>query len=770
MLALRTATSGVTCDQAGEAARAAYGIEGALTRLAGERDDNFLLRSAYGVRYVLKILDIAADPVTVDCQVQVLRHLAEADATLPVPRLQPTRSGAAVGTIQLAGKRHSTLLIGYLPGSLLSASASEPRLLCNLGSTLGRLDRALQGFSHAALAQSLVWDVRRLPELANLVGTLAEPHLQRLVGETVAGFSARLPALRALPSQAIHGDCHASNVLIDAPTHAIVGIVDFGDMIHAPRVLEVAVAMSELLTEGLNSIEQMSLLLRSYTEILPLQAAEIECLYDLVAARHAVTLLVHAWRSQYDPSGAGALQSSVAHALGSLERLRSLGGGELTAIWHEAAGTLPPAVRLQRRRARLLGAGAELFYEEPLHIVRGEDVWLVDAAGRRYLDVYNNVAHVGHAHPTVADAIRRQSATLATHSRYLHEGILEYAEALCASLPTHLDTCIFVNSGSEANDVAWRIAKGATGRSGALIMEHAYHGITDAVAALSPAAGEPQQPWVATLAAPPPGLRAKDQPTEVQLAAAAEDAAHALDLLEQRGFAPAAFYLDTAFTSNGIFDPPPAWLAEITGRLRSAGALIIADEVQYGLGRCGSHFWGFERRGLTPDIVTLGKPVGNGFPLGVVISSREKIEEFQASCGFFSTFGGNAVAAAAGLAVLQVLNREQLQRNAEETGSYLRSRLAGLAAAHPALGQLRGAGLLLGLEILSAPGPGPANARAKRIVNRLCSQHGVLTGLEGPHGNVLKLRPPLTFRRQHADLLVEAIDASLSAEPTAEGR
>jgi hypothetical protein len=266
--------------------------------------------------------------------------------------------------------------------------------------------------------------------------------------------------------------------------------------------------MSELLTEGLNSIEQMSLLLRSYTEILPLQAAEIECLYDLVAARHAVTLLVHAWRSQYDPSGAGALQSSVAHALGSLERLRSLGGGELTAIWHEAAGTLPPAVRLQRRRARLLGAGAELFYEEPLHIVRGEDVWLVDAAGRRYLDVYNNVAHVGHAHPTVgtpsAGSRRRSRRIVAICTRGFSSTPRRCARA-CRPISIPAFSSI-----RAARPTTWPGAsrKGATGRSGALIMEHAYHGITDAVAALSPAAGEPQQPWVATLAAPPPGLRA----------------------------------------------------------------------------------------------------------------------------------------------------------------------------------------------------------------------------------------------------------------------
>ncbi len=412
-----------------------------------------------------------------------------------------------------------------------------------------------------------------------------------------------------------------------------------------------------------------------------------------------------------------------------------------------------------------MGAGAELFYEEPLHIVRGEDVWLYDAAGRRYLDVYNNVAHVGHAHPAVVEAIRDQTALLATHTRYLHEAVLDYAEQLTSRLPPHLDTCIFVNSGSEANDVAWRIAQSATGHRGALVMAHAYHGITDAVSALTPAAGAAPGPHVVALRAPPGLPWATDAVTEVALRAAADDADRALAALRERGLAPAAFYLDSALTSTGIFDPPAAWLAEIVARVRAAGGLIVADEVQYGLGRPGSHYWGFSRRGLAPDIVTLGKPVGNGFPLGVVIASRALIEAFQANCGFFSTFGGNAVAAAAGIAVVRVIDQEQLMANAQATGAYLRARLDSLVARHDCLREVRGAGLLLGLEVNGPDGSSDKHL-AKRIVDALAGGHGILTGLEGPRGNVLKLRPPMTFRPQHVDLLVEAIDSAASAAVT----
>jgi 4-aminobutyrate aminotransferase-like enzyme len=463
------------------------------------------------------------------------------------------------------------------------------------------------------------------------------------------------------------------------------------------------------------------------------------------------------------------LEEASAQAARSLHDLLRLDRQALTRAWHEAAGTFAATVTPAAahpadlaRRHRLLGAGAELFYEKPLHIVRGAGVWAYDAEGRAYLDVYNNVPHVGHTHPTVVAAIQRQTAILATHTRYLHENILEYAEQLTARLPAHLNACIFVNSGSEANDVAWRMAQMATGHGGGLIMEHAYHGITDAVAALTPNVGRPRDPRVVTIAPPPDSLRVSDDMTSAELSNVVQDADRAIAALAERGFAPAAFYIDTAITSSGIFDPPPAWAAAVAARVRAAGGLIVADEVQYGLGRSGSHFWGFERRGLEPDIVTMGKPVGNGYPMGVVVANRALIEAFQAKFGFFSTFGGNAVAAAAGLAVLKVLEREQLMANAAATGGYLHQQLESVAARHACLGKVRGTGLLLGLEVLGRD-VSAAKKRNKRIVNALVSEFRVLIGYEGPHASILKLRPPMPFRREHADLLVQAIDAAATA-------
>jgi 4-aminobutyrate aminotransferase-like enzyme/Ser/Thr protein kinase RdoA (MazF antagonist) len=745
-------------------------LAGSIGALPGERDRNFRLRTADAREFVLKLLDVVSDPGSADCLVSVLDHLAEQDPTLPVPRLIPTLRGEAIGRFTREGVNYAVCMVTFLSGRLLTESPPTPELLRDMGSTLARLDLNLRGFFHPSLSRRLAWDVRNLPELAAFGRYIESAALRETIAAVSEDFRACLPRLRGLRSQAIHGDCHAANLVVDEGGQSIRGVLDFGDMIHAPLIFEPAVAMAELLTEAVAPLSAAAAVLQGYSRSVALQAEEVELLYDIVAARHAVTVLVHAWRTRHDPEGPRVLGAASANAEHSLHHLLEQGRRALTGAWHEAAGTAnaaparsaaagPPTARPKpaadlARRRRLMGAGAELFYEKPLHIVRGAGVWMYDAGGRAYLDVYNNVPHVGHAHPAVVAAIQAQTAILATHTRYLHGNILEYAEQLTARMPAHLNACIFVNSGSEANDVAWRIAQMATGHRGGLVMENAYHGITDAVAALTPGVGRPRDPRVVTIAPPVDG--------PAQVTEAVSDTDGAIALLADRGLAPAAFFIDTAITSSGIFDPPAAWAAAVSKRMRAAGSLIVADEVQYGLGRCGSHLWGFERRGLEPDIVTLGKPVANGYPMGVVVANRELIEAFQARFGFFSTFGGNAVAAAAALAVLEVLDGEELMANALATGGYLSGQLESVAARRECLGAVRGTGLLLGLEIRGKDLKSEQR-RAKRIINALVSESSVLIGYEGQNASILKLRPPMPFRREHADLLVSAVDAAAAA-------
>lgn len=408
------------------------------------------------------------------------------------------------------------------------------------------------------------------------------------------------------------------------------------------------------------------------------------------------------------------------------------------------------------RREKVLGPAYRLFYEEPLHLVRGEGVFLHDASGEKYLDAYNNVASVGHCHPRVVEAITAQTAVLNTHTRYLHEGIVDYAETLTATFPDALSQAMFTCTGSEANDLAVRIARFVTGGTGIIATELAYHGLTSAVAEFSPSLGESVTlgPHVRTVPAPDsyrhsPGEMMEKFGREVEAAIAD---------LKRHGIRPAMLITDTIFSSDGIFAGPKGFLKPAVDAIHAAGGLFVADEVQPGFGRTGEAMWGFERHGVAPDMVTIGKPMGNGYPMAGIVLRPEVIAEFGPRARYFNTFGGNPVAAAAGKAVLDTIRIEDLQQNALEVGNHLMEGLRTLARSHPAIGDVRGSGLFVGVEIVSDPATKQADAAlTTRIVNGL-RRRRVLISASGPRANVLKIRPPLVFSRENADMLLEALE------------
>jgi 4-aminobutyrate aminotransferase-like enzyme/Ser/Thr protein kinase RdoA (MazF antagonist) len=424
------------------------------------------------------------------------------------------------------------------------------------------------------------------------------------------------------------------------------------------------------------------------------------------------------------------------------------------------------AEHLLERRAKLLGPALELSYDRPLHVVRAQGARLIDASGRAYLDAYNNVPQVGHCHPAVVEALARQAATLNTNTRYLYESVLDYAERLTATMPGNLSVCSFVNSGSEANDLAWRLAKAYTGNDGAIVIREAYHGTTDAVHDLSPYQIEnPAEvaPYVVTVPAPDGyrGPHRRGAPDLGERYAACLD--DAIAALRERGQAPAAFYIDLGLSSSGLVVPPEGYLRAAFEKVRAAGGLCVADEVQSGFGRSGTHMWGFEVHGAVPDIVTLGKPIGNGHPLAAVVTTAEILRSLTDRSEFFSTFGGNPVACAVGLAVLDVLEREGLRENALRVGARLRAGLAELAERHPLIGDVRGTGLLIGVELVrDRTTLEPAAEEAHDLINRM-RDDGVLVGIDGPHANVLKIRPPLVFSEADAEHFLEVLDRALSA-------
>lgn len=434
--------------------------------------------------------------------------------------------------------------------------------------------------------------------------------------------------------------------------------------------------------------------------------------------------------------------------------------GMINAYEH-GASTPPPAseAKLLGRREAVLGRPYRLFYQEPVHFVRGEGVWLYDAEGQPYLDVYNNVASVGHSQPDVVSAISRQAATLNTHTRYLHETILDYAERLLATFPSPLTQAMFTCTGSEANDLAYRIAKHCTGQRGMIVTSLAYHGVTDAVAAFSPSLGAAAAgPHVRAVPAPDSYRRSADHLGR----ALANDVRAAITDLEEKGLGVAALICDTIFSSDGVFVDPPGFLTEAVDAVHAAGGLFIADEVQPGFGRTGKSLWGFERHGVAPDIVTMGKPMGNGQPIAGLVARADLLDSFGSSMRYFNTFGGNPVSCAAALAVLEVIERDHLMERADQVGAHLSHGLVALAQRYAAIGDVRGAGLFIGVELVSdrsARTPDPA--LTSRVVNGLRRKR-VLISAAGPHANVLKIRPPLVFSEANADLFLDALDQTLA--------
>ena len=662
------------------------------------------------------------------------------------------------------GRTYPARLFTFLPGQVRPNTALTTEAIWAHGQITARLGRALRGFFHPAADYEILWDITRLPGIRQRLSHVSDGPRRAQAERVLDRFETRVaPALPGLRAQVIHGDMSLDNVLYGEDLR-VSGIVDFGDMTHAPLVCDLAVAVADVLHGRDDAIEAAGALIGGYVLATPLEDDEAALLADLVAARLVTEVTVTAWRRDIYPDNAAYAASGEPGARSFLDAIEAMGIDAVARRFRQACHPLPyrnsatDALLAHRRRAL---PRSPLFYDQPVHLVRGEGVWLFDPDDRRYLDCYNNVPVVGHSHPRVVQAVTQQQRLLATHSRYLHEAVVELAEQLQATLPPGLDAVMMVNSGSEANDLAWRVARAATGRAGAVVTAGAYHGLTEATHALSPEewAKREQPAHVATIPAPD-GYRGpyrREQDGWVQrYAAHIDDAARSLG---GQGFA--AIYLDPAFTADGILSPPATYLREAARRAQALGGLVVADEVQAGHGRSGTHLWSFRAAGIQPDMVVLGKPMGNGFPVAALVARSELVAAVPEETELFSTFGGNPVACAAALAVLAVIKEQDLVANAAKVGSYLRQGLLTLAARHPVIGDVRGEGLLLGAE-LTDEGRAPA-ARQARKVTEAMRERGILLGATGPAGNVLKIRPPLVFQREHADLLLQALDETLAS-------
>lgn len=764
-----------SADGALEMAAASFGVNALTARdLGSERDQTFGLYEAFDrLVAVLKVSNAAEDPGVLDMEAAAALHITAADPELTVAlpwrpldtgHAGPARPGDGPVRLRapwpLGRNVYWLRLYDALPGrSRIAASSLDQVALGAFGETAARLGRALRGFGHPQAHREMLWDVQHALATREMLAEIADPSARATVARILDEFErTAVPMWPRLRGQALHTDLTVDNTLTDERGF-ITGIIDFGDMSHTALVADLASVLDSLGTgrAGEDLVRMARLVLDGYQRRTELEDEELAVLPIAWAARSAVTIAISSWRAAQRLEEPAFAERYNAECLATITALEQIGWAELGhLLGAPETASQRSALRLAERRSEAFGPTMEpLFYDVPVQVVDGDGVWITETGGNRLLDAYNNVPAVGHGHPRVTSAIARQSRRVNTHMRYLHPAAIELAERLAALCPPELDTVLLVNSGSEANDLAWRMATAVTGRTGGLCTAFAYHGITEATANLSPEGWLDRSPpaHVATWAPPDVYRSAHLSPDEIS---------DAIDRLTVRERAPAAAILDGLITSDGIADLHPVYVRGLLSRVRASGALWIADEVQAGHGRTGEAMWSFERFGIVPDFVTLGKPMGNGHPVAAVITRREIVDQLAGHTLLFSTFGGNPVSAAAALAVLDVIADERVLDRVQATGAALGGALRAVATGHPGVGDVRGIGLTWGVELVLDPDARtPAPVRARAVRDRM--RHlGVLVGTTGPAANVLKIRPPLALTEAEIPVLTHALDTALN--------
>lgn len=988
-----------------------YGISGTIEELPGEHDQNFWVTTGAG-DYVLKVHAAMASPGVIDLQDSALAYLARHHPSLPVQRAVPTCDGEQVARATLEdGSARLARLLTWLPGGVWAdVDHRTPSLFASLGQFVARLDEALRGFEHPEMQRHYLWGMQYAAEHRQFLALIPDETRRTAVAEVLARFEQHVnPRLGRCRHQVIHNDASDRNIVV-SPEGEVVGLIDFGDLIHAPAVCGLAVACAYAMLGQAQPVNAILPLIAAYDDVTSLTDLELELLFDLVQTRLAMSICMAAWQSNSAPHNAyllvsqedvwellqrlrcqnrhlihftirdacgrspnpqaraivqwleansgtfaavcrhdlrtvgrvwfdftaGSEESACLESLPSVAavadelfgRMRQAGAtvgigryledrawyraprfavpgsderrtvhlgvdlflepgepvyapldgtlcafhdnavegdygpvvilqhrtGDGVPFWtlyghlsrdslerhtvgHVVArgqeigriGTYPtngnwaPHLHLQllthsldagctvdgvaavsalnvwesispdpnlllgipegiragimrepqqllRERRRHLSRSLHLSYADPLKIVRAHGLFLYDERGRAYLDMVNNVCHVGYCHRRVVEAGQQQMARLNTNTRYLYDSLVEYVRRLLATFPESLTVCFLVNSGSEANDLALRLARTHTRRRGVLVIDQAYHGNLSSLVELSPykfdGPGGSGRPDYVRVCQTPDGYRGPFKYADPDYGRhyAADVGQKVDELVRMDGVA--ALFAESALSCAGQIVLPPDYLAEAYAYVRAAGGVCVADEVQVGLGRVGTAMWAFETQGVVPDIVTLGKPLGNGHPLAAVVTTPEIAASFDTGMEYFNTFGGNPVSAAIGLAVLDVIRDERLQQNARSAGHRILAGLRALAERDPLIGDVRGVGLFLGVELVRDRRTlEPADFEARRIIERT-KDLGVLLSIDGPHHNVLKIKPPIAIEREQCSFFLSVLEQALREEAT----
>lgn len=749
-----------------------YGIEVSAKKLTGEYDLNYLLPAANGNKYILKISGGNTGYDFADAQVKIINHLAGSAVSDKIQQHIKNKNGEDLTVIRQDDQLLYIRLLTFLDGTFwIEAEGLESEVYVALGSFLGAMDKALISFSHPAMHRHYLWDISNAGEAHDKLKHIKDHEQRRIAGYFLLQFQTEVqPVLHTLRHAYIHNDANDTNVLVK--NNRIAGLIDFGDMVYSALVNNLAVACTYAIMDKDDPVLYAAMIVQGYHAVYPLLETEVDLLYYLVAARLCISVTQSAYNASLETNNSHHFISEDA-AWRLLYKWISVNPLKAQHAFRKACGfsgvisNTEDHSSMIEEREKYIGRNLSISYTKKLKIVKGALQYLYDDKGDTYVDCVNNPSHVGHCHPVLVKEMQRQIATLNTNTRYLHDSMTEYAKRLTATLPASLQVCYFVNSGSEANDLAIRMARYYTQQNDIIVLDHAYHGTSTVAMEMSPykfngRGGSGKKPWIHIAESPDlyrGAYRYGDKKAGEKYAASVQQI---IGSLQKEGKKPAAFICETLLGVGGQMPLPDNYLKEVYAFVKAAGGVCIADEVQVGFGRIGEKFWGFELQNVTPDIVVMGKPIGNGHPLAAVVVSREIADSFNNGMEYFNTFGGNPVSMVTGLSVLRVIEEERMQQHALETGNYLMSGLKKLMNKYPIIADVRGHGLFIGAELVKDRNTRePAVPEIDTIVERIKNK-GYLLSTDGPLHNVLKIKPPMPFNKQNADELLQLLDEVLA--------
>ncbi|RBL89655.1 aminotransferase class III-fold pyridoxal phosphate-dependent enzyme [Chitinophaga flava] len=749
-----------------------YGLTVTAKELEGYEEANFLVKDEQGNAWICKIAGDDHAPAFLDAQVRILDHLAASEVKGYFPQVVKNTKKEAVTHLIFPEEIHYLRLYTWLEGQPVVTVTGTRDIYASWGSLLGKMDKALEDFSHPAMHREIRWDVARALDARDQLHCIKDPEKKRLAAYFLLQFEMEvLPHLHRLRKAYTHNDANDYNILVR--DNIVSGLIDFGDMVYTVLANNVAIACTYAMLEATDPMEAAVALVAAYHQVYPLTETETDLLYYLIAGRLCISVTTSAEKAAagsdndfhfITENGAWKLLTKLItiNPLAMQQAFRTACG--FAPVIDNAADYTP---LLADRKAHI-GRNLSISYKQPLKIVRGALQYLYDDKGRTFIDCVNNPSHVGHCHPVVVKAIQQQAARLNTNTRYLHDHLVDYANRLIATLPPSLEVCYFTNSGSEANDLAIRMSRHYTRQKDVIVLDHAYHGTSTVAMELSPykfdgkgGFGKPSHTHKALNPDMFRGPYRADDPQAGEKYAA--DVDRIIAELKGEGKGPSAYICETLLGVGGQIPLPPGYLKAVYASVKAAGGVCIADEVQVGFGRVGDAFWGFELQEVTPDIVVLGKPIGNGHPLAAVVTTRAIADAFNNGMEYFNTFGGNPVSMATGLAVLQVIQEEGLQEHARVTGNYFMEGLRKLKEKHAIIGDVRGHGFFIGAELVrDRTTLEPAVPEIDVIVEAM-KQRGFLLSTDGPLHNVLKIKPPMVFNKENTDSLLAHLDEVLSS-------